>query len=234
MPRTKRADEAGRIYHALNRGNDRREIFHKPEDYLAFQRTLQQGLEKYPVDLLAYCLMPNHWHLVVRPRQDGRMGKLLGWVSATHTSRYNAHNQRVGMGHLYQGPFKSFPCQADEHFLTVCRYVERNALSSKLVSNAEDWQFGSLHRWHSGNNRDSPWLTPWPMRRPPHWLRRVNASLSKKELDAIENAIKRGCPYGSKDWMERTCERTGIWSTMRPRGRPRSKAQVEAVQKAPK
>ncbi|TWT91325.1 transposase [Neorhodopirellula pilleata] len=100
MPRTKRADEAGKIYHALNRGNDRRELFHKPEDYLAFLRTLQQGLEKYPVDLLAYCLMPTHWHLVVRPREDGRMGKLLGWVSGaiSGTEHFMVGGIATGLG----------------------------------------------------------------------------------------------------------------------------------------
>ena len=70
MPRMKRADEAGGIDHLLNRGNAPRELFHKPDDYQTFLRTLHQGLEKYPVDLLAFCLLPNHWHLVVRPQRE--------------------------------------------------------------------------------------------------------------------------------------------------------------------
>ena len=97
------------IYHAVNRGNRRDEIFHKPKDYQAFLRTLREGLDKYPVDLLAFCLMPNHWHLVLRPQKDGGMGKLCGWLASTHTLRYHAHNRTRGEGHVYQGPFKSFP-----------------------------------------------------------------------------------------------------------------------------
>ncbi|TWT75092.1 transposase [Allorhodopirellula solitaria] len=71
MPRQKRSDEAGIIYHALNRGNDRNEIFKKPEDYDAFIRIVDEGLQKYPVELFSFSLMPNHWHLVLRPRKDG-------------------------------------------------------------------------------------------------------------------------------------------------------------------
>ena len=79
MPRQKRVDEAGGVYHALNRGNARQTIFHKEEDYEAFLSVVSQGLEKYPVELLSFCLMPNHWHLVVRPRKDGMMGRMLRW-----------------------------------------------------------------------------------------------------------------------------------------------------------
>jgi putative transposase len=67
------------------------------------------------------------------------MGRLLGWLSATHTLRYRAHNHREYPGHLYQGPFKSFPVAGDEHFYVVCRYVERNALRANLVSRAAEW-----------------------------------------------------------------------------------------------
>ena len=80
--------------------------------------------------------MPNHYHLVLRPHSDGAMGRLMGWVSSTHTARYRAHHHSVGGGHLFQGPFKSFPLADDRHFLVVYRYVERNALSAGLVDRA--------------------------------------------------------------------------------------------------
>ena len=145
MPRQKRADEAGAIYHALNRGNARQPIFHKHEDYEAFIRVLHEGLQKYPVELFAFTLMSNHWHLVLRPSQDGQMGRLLRWVTATHTLRYHAHRHSKGEGHLYQSRFKSFPLADDEHFYCVCRYVERNPLRAKLVKKSEDWPYGSLY-----------------------------------------------------------------------------------------
>src|SRR5688572_20918012 len=109
MPRTARAIRAGGCYHVLNRGNGRRALFRKPADYDAFARVLAEGLAAYPVDLLAWCLMPNHWHLVVRPRADDAAGRLMGWVGVTHVRRHHAHHRTRGGGHLYQGRFKSFP-----------------------------------------------------------------------------------------------------------------------------
>ena len=111
MPRPKRADEAGGIYHALNRGNARCEIFCKAEDYEAFERILAEGMQRYPCVILSYQLMPNHWHFVLQPTEDGGMSDFLRWVSLTHTMRYHAHYGTAGQGHVYQGRFKSFPVQ---------------------------------------------------------------------------------------------------------------------------
>ena len=107
------------IYHAINRGNARSAIFHKPDDYDSFLRVLAEGLEKYQIDLFSFVLVPNHWHLVLRPGQDGEIGKLLRWVTATHSMRYHAHTR--GYGHIYQSGFKSFPVQDDAHFYVLCR-----------------------------------------------------------------------------------------------------------------
>lgn len=134
MPRPPRADEAGGIYHALNRGNARNTIFHKDGDYDAFERILAEGLDRYDVELFCYQLMPNHWHLLIRPLIDGEMSRFMRWITATHTMRYHAHYHSSGEGHVYQGRFKSFPIQDDDHFHTVCRYVERNALRANLVA----------------------------------------------------------------------------------------------------
>jgi putative transposase len=94
--------------------------------------------------LLSYCLMPNHWHLVLWPRADGELSDFGHWLTLTHTQRWHAHYHNVGTGHLYQGRFKSFPVARDEHFLQLCRYVERNPLRAGLVRRAEAWQWGSL------------------------------------------------------------------------------------------
>src|SRR5271154_2044973 len=104
--------------------------------------------------LLAYCSMPNHWHLVVWPRNDGELSPLVGWLTLTHTQRWHAHHRSAGSGHVYQGRFKSFPIQEDEHFHTVARYVERSALRANLVGRGEDWRWGSLYRWVRGSSED--------------------------------------------------------------------------------
>lgn len=127
----------GLVYHVLNRANGRLPIFEKNEDYEAFERVLAQAVQRVDIRLLAYCVMPNHWHLVLWPRVDGDLSRFVGWLTLTHTQRWHAHRHTTGSGHLYQGRFKSFPVQTDEHFLAVCRYVERNPLRAGLVSRAE-------------------------------------------------------------------------------------------------
>ena len=223
MPRKKRVDEAGGIYHALNRGKARQLLFHKPQDYQAFLRTLGDGLAKYPVQLISFCLMPNHWHLVVRPEQDGMMGRMLRWVTATHTQRFHAHYQTAGSGHLYQSRFKSFPIQDDTHFLTVCRYVERNALRAGLVKKAEAWEYGSLWRWLQRTEPQPRLLSAWPIRRSSDWVARVNQRLTSKEREAVRRSVQRDRPFGDDEWTALIADRLGLWSTIRPRGRPRKK-----------
>ncbi|WP_372726084.1 transposase [Novipirellula sp.] len=221
MPRPKRADEANGLYHALNRGNARSEIFCKEDDYEAFERILAEGLERYPCRILSYQLMPTHWHFLLQPTEDGGMSNFLRWVTLTHTQRFHAHYGSSGQGHVYQGRFKSFPIQNDKHFLVASRYVERNALQAGLVGRAEDWRWGSLFRWVCKAEPSPELLSPWPLSRLPNWVGRVNESLSEKELASIRWSVKRGSPFGEENWIESISRRLNLESTLRPRGRPR-------------
>jgi putative transposase len=221
MPRSPRADAAGGLYHALNRGNLRADIFKKEGDFVAFEKILFEGLERYEIELFSYQLMTNHYHLVLRPLVDGEMSRFMGWVGGTHTMRYHAHYHTSGMGHVYQQRYKSFPIQDDDHFLCVCRYVERNALRAKLVQRAEDWRWGSLWRWLQKPEPDPKLLSPWPIPRLPGWVQRVNQPLSDSELDAVRLSTQRGRPLGDERWVESTVKKFNLESTIRPRGRQR-------------
>ena len=157
--------------------------------------------------------------MVVSPQVDGEMSAFVGWITLTHTQRYHAHHGTTGYGHVYQGRFRSFPVQDDEHFHTVCRYVERNALTANVVKRAEDYRWGSLYNWLGG---DSPIeLASWPIRRLPRWVARVNQAITQKELAAIRLSVKRGKPYGDEDWTAKIVKKFGLESTTRPRGRPK-------------
>jgi putative transposase len=101
-----------------NRGNRRQTIFHKDQDYEAFLRVLGEGLEKYPVELFSYVLMPNHWHLVVGPAEDGGMGRLLRWVTATHTQRHHAHYHTAGEGVGTRPASEAFPLKMTSTWLS--------------------------------------------------------------------------------------------------------------------
>ena len=224
MPRSPRADVAGKIYHVLNRGNSRRELFFKEADYEAFEKVIADGLEKYPVDLFSYEWMPNHWHMALSPREDGAMSRLLYWITMTHSQRYHAHYHTAGDGHVYQGRFKSFPVQDDDHFFVVCRYVERNALAAGLVEEAEQWRWGSLWNWCGGKSIIQ--LSTWPIPRPPGWSKRVNRVVSENEAKKLQQSIRRGSPFGDELWTKMTAQQLNLESTLRPLGRPRKFAQT--------
>jgi len=225
MPRTARAVEAGTVFHVLNRGNGRQRLFRKDADFAAFERVLAEGLKRYPVDLLTYCLMGNHWHLVLRPRTDEALGRLMGWVGVTHVRRHHEHYHTRGGGHLYQGRFKSFPVQNEVHFLRLCRYVEANPVRARLVKRAEDWPWGGLFARRSGG-KDLV-LSPWPVERPRRWTAAVNDPLGKDELEQLRISVNRGRPLGEESWVWSTARRLGLEFTLRGPGRPRKKRRNE-------
>ena len=197
-------------------------IFGKEPDYEAFENVLLEAVARTETRLLAYCLMPNHWHLVVWPERVGELSQFVGWLTLTHTQRWHAHRRSIGSGHLYQGRFKSFPVQEDEHYYTLARYVERNALRGNLVRRAEQWRWGSLYRWLRGSAEDKQLLAPWPLARQPRWVEHVNAPQTEAEMAAIRRSIQRGNPFGEADWSLQTVEQLGLETTLRPRGRPRN------------
>lgn len=216
----------GYVYHALNRGNGREPVFLKDADYDAFLRVLKLTNEHVPaMRLLAYCLMPNHWHLVLWPRHDGDLSDYMHWLTLTHTQRWHAHYKNVGMGHLYQGRYKSFPVEADDHYLAVCRYVERNAVRAGLVARAEEWRWGSLAERLGAGSADAPELAEGPVALPRIWRSLVNEAQTEGELAALRRCLERGRPFGGEAWVKRSAARLGLASTLRARGRPKKVAE---------
>jgi putative transposase len=218
MPRTERASVGGVCYHVINRGVARLEVFHKDADYRAFLDMMAEGNARLPMRLLGLCLMPNHFHLVLRPRGDGDLSRWMHWLMTSQVSRYRRHYHDTGGGHLWQGRFKAFPIQQDRHLLTVLRYVEANPLRGGLVRRAQDWPWSSLAMRAAG----AELLSSWPVDRPGDWLARVNRPALAADLEAVRRSVNRGAPYGSPVWASRTAAALGLESTLRPRGRPRS------------
>jgi len=218
MGRARRVDIGGLAYHALNRASARATLFEAAADYRQFEEVLEQAVRRSSMRLLAYSVMPNHWHLVLWPERDGQLGRFMTWLTLTHTQRWHARRGSAGAGHLYQGRYKSFLVQADDHLLAVCRYVERNPLRAGLVRRAQAWRWGSL--WRREQGRGLALLADWPVPRPDDWRARVNRAESVAELEALRAAAQRGRPFGSERWQEDAVRRFELGSTLRPRGRP--------------
>jgi putative transposase len=249
MARPARRVEPGVVCHVLNRGNRRMRLFFKPADYRAFVGVLCEGTARFRVELLAYCLMPNHWHLVLRPLGRGQLQAFMQWVTLTHVRRHHQHRRgRAGAtaganadagGHLYQGRYKHFCVADDSYFLTLCRYVESNALRAKLVPRAERWPWSSLYQRLNpaaepappapGAPAASPPLSPplgeWPVDRPGDWLKLVNRAMPPAEIERLREHVARGRPLGEPAWVKKTAAKLGLAQTLRGRGRPRKPAE---------
>ncbi|HEX4146324.1 MAG TPA: transposase [Pirellulales bacterium] len=217
MPRTARASVGGMCYHVLNRGNGQAEVFHSAGDFAAFLDLMADANERLPLRILAYVLMPTHFHLVLWPRNDGDLSRWMQWLLTSHVRRY--HRFYRGTGHVWQGRFKAFPIQQDEHLLSVLRYVERNPLRANLVRRAEAWGWSSLS-WRPKGERPTM-LSDWPVNCPTNWIALVNAAQTEAELVGLRRSVFRGAPFGQEHWCGRTAKRLGLESSLRPRGRPK-------------
>lgn len=233
MPRTSRNAPGGFVYHVLNRAAARLPLFRKPADYDAFLGVLDEALQRHPIRLLAYCLMPTHWHFVLWPDADGQLTNLLRWLTLTHSVRWQTHHHSIGSGHVYQNRFKSFPVEGDDHLYAVLRYVERNPLRAGLVGRAEMWAWSSLAARVAGGEAARR-LHPWPAPTPENWVQYVNEPQTEAELAGVRCSVVRGRPYGSEAWVEAVVQSLGLRATVRPRGRPRKRSLSEKTKDAEK
>jgi putative transposase len=216
MPRTSRATVGGQCYHLINRGNNRARIFHETADYAAFIALMREASDRFDLPILAACLMPNHLHLVVQPKLDGDLARWTHWLFTTHVSRY--HRKHKSSGRVWQGRFKAFVIEQDDHLLTVLRYVERNSLRAGLVDRAEHWLWGSL-RWRDLPSAPIQLQTP-PVVLPEKWIDYVNEPQTNTELEAIRTSVNRQRPFGTPAWVERKVLELGLVQSVRSVGRP--------------
>jgi putative transposase len=217
MPRRPRFAQAGYVFHVLNRGVGRQSLFETNGDFDAFVSLLEQGRERIKMRILAFCVMPNHWHLVLWPERDDALSEYMHWLTVTHTQRWHARRGTTGTGPIYQGKFKSFPVQEDEHYWAICRYVERNALRANLCTRAEQWKWSS--GWTSSEGSCPVALSSWPVPRPTDWRDYLNEPQSEAELAGIRRSVNHGRPYGGNDWARQTARALGLERTLHSRGR---------------
>lgn len=202
--------------HVLNRGNARAQVFHTEDDYAEFVDLLNQARERSGVGVLAFCLMPNHFHLVTQVTDVGQLSAMMQRWMTTHVRRVHKRRGTEGQGHIWQGRFKSFPIQQDAHLLTVLRYVYRNPVRAGLVADPFDWRWSSLCF--------DQWGAPWPVPKPVDLREWLNASMSSEREDDVRLAIRRSAPFGEPGWCEVAAKEWGIEPTLRPIGRPATEA----------
>lgn len=221
MPRQARLSVPDVVYHVINRANGRVPIFHIDNDYRHFESLLEEAKELTDMRILAYCIMPNHWHLVLYPRTNTDLAQFMSWLTSTHVRQYRTKTKTIGYGHLYQDRYKSFPTESNEYCQRLIRYVEQNPLRAKLVERAEDWQWSSLWRREKGSKKEKKLLAPLPIDLPTNYLKSVNEVLKEENLKGLRNSVNKGTPFGKEVWVEKMVEEYNLRYTVRGRGRPK-------------
>lgn len=221
MPRSARVDVGGEIYHVINRSNGRFQIFNTDAEYQLFEQLLLETKEVTDMRILAYELMPNHWHLVLSPTNDGDLGVFMHRLSNAHTRKVHARTDTNGSGHLYQGRYKSFLIDSDNYLLAVIKYVERNAVRAKLVRRCEEWRWGSAWMRIHGTSEQKKFLDEIPTELPDDYIKWINTEDKSDDLDMIRNSVNKSVPYGKELWVEKMVSKHHLESTLRSPGRPK-------------
>jgi putative transposase len=212
MPRIARGLGGGGVAHVLSRGNARATVFHSPREYDDFVGLLDEARRRSAVELLAFCVMPNHFHLVARVDDSASLSEMMQWWLTSHVRRQ--HKRNATSGHIWQGRFKSFPVQEDRHLLTVLRYVLLNPCRAGLAAEPWEWRWSSL--------RHARLVAPWPVLPPGALADWLGAPCREEENDEVKQSILRSAPLGDEAWREAAARAWGLESTLRPRGRPRN------------
>lgn len=221
------------MFHVLNRGNGGQRLFENPNCYADFVGLLEDSRSRTDMRVLAYCLMPNHWHLLLWPQTDQALARFTHRLTLTHTQRWHVQHNTVGRGHLYQARYKSFAVNDDDHLTTVCRYIERNPLRAGLVERAEDWAWSSLRQRIGRTLQDEISLTALPLLLPAHWCELVNRPQTTAEVKALRDSLATGRPFGDQEWRRSAARRLGLRPDPGRAGRPRlPKGRSEITQPA--
>jgi REP-associated tyrosine transposase len=199
MARGQRVDIGDVPYHVLNRSNGRVRIFEDEYDYADFEYLLNEIVETFQMRILAYILMPNHWHLLLYPRKDGDLARSLHWLTTSHVRRHHTRKGTIGNGHLYQGTYKSFLIQNDAHLLTVLKYIERNATRAGLSETAEAWRWGSAYRRLYGDASQKRLLAELPVPLPENYRAWINEAEPAELLKKLRQTFIKEVFYGELD-----------------------------------
>ena len=213
------------IDHAINRGSNRADVLGPDGERDMFLGDLARTKARYPFALFGYCLMSNHFHLLLKPAPGQSISRILQSLTVAHTWRH--HRRQGTSGHVWQGRFRSPVIQDGDHLLVVLRYIEANPVRAAMVADPCEYTWSS-HRCHGAGHAD-PLLDSFPgweqlgrteAERRARWRRKVRGEQPAKELDGVRSSVRSGRPYGAEDWVEVISHRLGIVREPRRRGRP--------------
>ena len=216
MARIARVVAEGMPHHITQRGNRRQKTFFSDEDYAAYIDLMTEWCRKYAVDIWAYCLMPNHIHLIAVPGKKENLRLAIGEAHRRYTRRINF---REGWrGHLWQERFSSFVM--NELYLLACtRYIENNPVRAKLVGRAEQWAWSSAGAHISGQNDNLVNVAPLLSIIKDDWRNFLAEATSSAEINDIRQHEQTGRPLGDVTFVSHLEDLLGRRLRLRKPGR---------------
>ena len=195
-------------------------IFGKQRDFEAFEEVIAQAKARLPMRVLAWCVMPNHWHFVLWPRRRRRPVGVHALADGDAHAALARGASHGGHRPAVPGAFQVVPDPGGRASAgRCCGTWSATRCGPNLVEEAEAWRWSSLwHRVHGDDGGTGGRRARW--RLPRRWRQHVQSPQTEAELEALRRSVVRGCPFGEASWQERTAKRLGLQSTLRPRGRP--------------
>jgi putative transposase len=221
MPRLARVDVGNEIYHVINRAVGRTQIYKAPSDYQMFLDCMKEVKALTDMRILAYIIMPNHWHLVLWPQEDKDLSKFMHLLTNRHTRNVHVRTKTIGHGPLYQGRYKSFIVDSDNYLKTLIKYVEQNPVRANLVNKCQDWRWGSAYVRTKGTNEQKKLLNEGPVPLPQPYVTWINSVEKEDQIKTIRYSINKGVPYGRETWVDMMIDKYNLETTKRGVGRPK-------------
>jgi putative transposase len=218
MPRHSRISPDGFVQHVLNRGDHRETLFYTADDFILFLSLIAEAACRVPMRILAYCIMRNHFHLLLWPYVGDDLPRFMHMLMVLHINRHRYRHPPESPGHIYQSRYTNVIVEHGRSIVSVAKYIECNAMNAGLVRRAEAYPWSSASPL--ATHPDRPVLSAWPIQKPHDWLILLNLRTPASELKRIQRSAARGAPYGSPAWTARVVKEFGLEHTMRGQGRP--------------
>ena len=183
--------------HICNRSAGQITICQSAAEYIQFETCLKEMLEKFPLRLFAFCIMPNHWHLLLEGDTGQDVIKGMHWLGTTHAVRHRKDTGSIGRGAVYQNRFRAYPIQRNGAFYRVAHYIERNPVEASLCRSPDEWPWSSA----SPGKTAALALSDWPVSKPKNWIETIQKPQDELVLNEIQNHEILQRPLGDPEWV---------------------------------
>lgn len=226
MPRRRVAGCGGFVFHVMNRSAKQLTLFEAPDDYDLFLQVLLDAESVCPIRLLEYCVMPNHWHLLVWPERDDELSRYMRWITGVHGQRWRRALGQPGKGAVYQGRYRWVAVQDGNHYDVARRYIQQNPVRAGLVEEPDQWAWSSASR---AGRHPRPTLHQGPLADDPQADLSTSRSLDADLAQQMRESLRSGQPFGDARWSRALEVRTWLTAVLEAH----SKAQKGSPQETP-